>query len=356
MRNRRYGMLSSALLLTLLLAGCGTDEAVEIPELAEPASVGVNTVRVEVDDIYQITTCDGQIVPVTTEVKAEYSGLFGEMCVKEGDVVREGDVVARLSDESVQAQLAAIRNTICIKQEQDRLNNEIAACDLELLRLEAGEGAETSYEIRKAELLLEHQQEKQELEMKQLREQEQELQEQIVECEILAPVSGRVIYVAGISEGAFLQEKGVVAVIASEEELLVRTDFQTDGTLSRYDVCQILSGGQEIPVEPLPYDRNEYVAAVLRKGSFYTYYQMAEQPEEMQAGEYVQLQILRDMREQVCVLPQNCLYRDANGSYVYRIEAGGNRVKVPVATGVRNDLMVEITEGLKEGDEIYVRD
>lgn len=356
MRNRRYGMMSGVLLLTLLLTGCGAKEIDEIPELVEPASVGVNTVRVEVEDIYQITTCDGQIVPVTTEVKAEYSGLFGEMCIKEGDIVCEGDLIARLSDEHVQAQLTALQTTIRTKQEQNRLNNEIAACDLELLQLEAAEGAQLTYEIQKAELLLKHQRENQELEMKQLREQEQELQEQIIECEILAPVSGRVVYVAALNEGAFLQEKGVVAVIASEEDLLVRTDFQTDGTLSGYDVCQIVRGGQEIPVEPLPYDRNEYVAAVLRKGSFYTYYQMEEQSEEMQAGEYVQLQILKGMQKQVCVLPQTCLYRDANGAYVYRIEEGGNRVKVPVATGVRNELMVEITEGLKEGDEIYVRD
>ena len=54
------------------------------------------------------------------------------------------------------------------------------------------------------------------------------------------------------------------------------------------------------------------------------------------------------------MIPVTCLYRDGSGYYVYRIESG-SRVKTPVAAGVRNELMVEITEGLTEGDEVYVR-
>ena len=202
--------------------------------------------------------------------------------------------------------------------------------------------------------------------MKRLQTQKEALEQQIVECDIRAQISGRVAYVAPLESGRMLQERSVLVVLASEEELQVRTEFLADGTLSGYDACYILYGGEEIPVEPLPYDRTEYIAAILRNGSFYSYFSLPDSAEissgssekeafdKIKAGDYAQLQVIQNRREQVCVIPVTCLYRDGNGYYVYRMEGEG-RVKTPVAVGVRNELMAEITEGLAEGDEVYVR-
>ena len=348
--RRRAAMSALVLFFTGLLGGCQATKA-EAPPLQELVSISVDTIQVKREDICQWVSCEAQAVPVTSEVVAEHSGVLGEILVKEGDEVKKGDLLARLSDEAVQEQLATQQARIETKQEENRLRNEIAECDLELLRLSGGR-----FEIEEAELRLRQQKETQELEMKRLREREAALQEQVVECDIRAQADGRVAYVAPLTPGSMLQEGSVFMVLASGT-LQIRTEFLADGILTDYDSCCILYGGEEIPVEPLSYERSEYIAAVLRNGSFYWYYKLpeeSEQAERLQAGDYAWLQVVQNRREQALVLPIACLYRDGNGYYVYRIEAD-SRVKVPVAVGIRNELMAEITEGLTEGDEVYVR-
>ena len=350
-RRGRKGAAAVLLLLSAgLLGGCQAKE-IQAPQLEEPVSISVDTIEVKREDIYQWVSCEAQVVPVTSEVTAEHSGLLGEIFVKEGDQVEEGDLLARLSDEAVKEQLSLQQAAIAAKQEENRLRNEIAECDLELLRLSGGR-----FEIEEAELRLRQQKETQDLELKRLREREAALQEQIVECDIRAQSAGHIAYVAPLEPGRMLQEGRTLMVLASEE-LQIRTEFLSDGVLAGYDSCCILYGGEEIPVEPLPYDRSEYIAAILRNGSFYSYFRLTEKEgvaEGIKAGDYAQLQVIQNRREQVCVIPVTCLYRDGSGYYVYRIESG-SRVKTPVAAGVRNELMVEITEGLTEGDEVYVR-
>lgn len=364
-RSGKIASLLAASLLTALLAGCSAGVEQEVPALAEPVSVNVDTYRVARDEIYEIETYDAEVIPVTTDVVAEYSGLLGELLIKEGDPVEEGQLVAQLSDTAVQAQLEMVCETIQQTGERNRLSNEIAEYDIELLQLDlteakaAAEPDETriqdlEFRLEEAELSLRQQKEKQELAMGRLEEQKQALEEQIVDCDIVAPTSGRVAYVAGVQEGGMLLEGMVLAVIASDQ-LQLRTDFLTDGTFRNADSCHIYYGGQEIAVQNLPYERNDYVAAVLRNGSFYTYYTLAEQPADMMAGDYAQLRIIKNRAEDVLTIPVTCLYRDGVGSYVYVIDEAGNRIKTPVATGVRNDIMVEITDGLAEGDEVYVK-
>lgn len=355
----------TATLLAALLMGCAQETEMEIPALKEPVSVNVDTYQVVREEIYEIETFDGEIIPLTTQVVAEYSGLLGKLLVKEGDQVEAGQLIAQLSDVAVRTQLEALEKTMEQTEEQNRLNNEIVQYDIELLKLDLAEARaakaaedqiqDLEFRLEETELSLRQQKEKQELAMGRLEEQKTALEEQIVDCDILAPASGRVAYVGNVKEGGMLLEGTVVAVIASEEDLQVRTDFLPDGTFRKMDSCHIYYGGQEIEIQNLPYERSDYVAAVLRNGSFYTYFNLSEQPAEMKAGDYAQIRVIKNLVEDALTIPVTALYRDGSSSYVYVIDEAGSRIKVPVATGVRNEIMVEITDGLMEGDEVYVK-
>jgi len=366
LHRKREKFFSFAIcLILLLLSGCSGKKE-EAPVLAEPVSVSVDTFEVKREDIYQLYTYDAQVVPIVSQVTAEKSGILEEFAVREGEAVKKGELIARLSDVAVGQQLDSLQEQIALMEEQNSLENEIAQYEIELKNLEyeelRGQGAESrqlelkKLEVEKAELLLRQQKERQALLLRWQREQEQELEAQLGECDILAPVSGNIVYLSGEAEGSMLSEGTVLAIIASDDQMQIRTDFVTDWYLTGYDACQILWNGELTEVMPLPYDRNDYVAAILRNGSFYSYFELEQMPEGIAVGDYAQLQIIRDRKEQVCVVPVTCLYHDDNGYYVYKIEEQGNRVKAPVAVGIRNELMVEITEGLSEGEKVYVKE
>ena len=212
----------TATLLAALLTGCAQETEMEIPALKEPVSVNVDTYQVVREEIYEIETFDGEIIPLTTQVVAEYSGLLGKLLVKEGDQVEAGQLIAQLSDVAVRTQLLKLdlAEARAAKAAEDRIQ------DLE-------------FRLEETELSLRQQKEKQELAMGRLEEQKTALEEQIVDCDILAPASGRVAYVGNVKEGGMLLEGTVVAVIASEEDLQVRTDFLPDGTFRKMDSCHI---------------------------------------------------------------------------------------------------------------------
>ena len=55
------------------------------------------------------------------------------------------------------------------------------------------------------------------------------------------------------------------------------------------------------------------------------------------------------------LIPANALFRDSSGKYVYVYEADGEtRVRRSVETGVTTDWQVQITDGLEEGEIVYV--
>jgi multidrug efflux pump subunit AcrA (membrane-fusion protein) len=58
--------------------------------------------------------------------------------------------------------------------------------------------------------------------------------------------------------------------------------------------------------------------------------------------------------EDVLAVPKKALYNDGGSYYVYQV-VNGERVRRDVEIGVSTRLKVEITQGLREGDEIYVQ-
>lgn len=365
--GRRPAVLLVSVLLIGCLAGCGDRAAqMKIPELLEPVSVSMDTAVVRRGEIYRIDLFDAEAVPAVESVAVQRGGTLGELPVRVGDRVEKGEVIARLADGQIRGELAGIRSELADCEEQYRLENELAGCDVDLAKLAYEEcraaGADSreselaGLEVERAELLLAQQRERQELAVRHLREQEESLLSQIGECDVTAPVSGEILWVTEAGEGGLIAEGGIVAVIASPESGIgIRTEFIADGMLKDYDECRILHGGNLFPVIPREYDRNAYIASLLGSGSFYSYFDPEEVREELKCGDYVQLQIIRNRKEEALVLPLDCLLRDTDGYYVYRMEEDGIRVKTPVAIGVKNEISAEITEGLEEGDEVYVR-
>lgn len=336
MKKTRY--IPILLTLTFLLSACGK-EAAEVPELKVPVSVEFDTAFVSKGDICNYRYYDAKIIPVTMEIKSEEGGLLKEVLVNVGDHVNAGDIIARYNDEDAKARLESLDAEIEYNRKKSICENEIAA-----------ERASVSgSELDK--LLLKQQKETQALEMQILNEKRAEVLNEIGECDIVAPESGNVVYVAN---AGYINKDGFIAITADEEKVLARSEFINDQIISRSDKITIFHNGEETDVTPRPYERSDYVAATLRGGTFYTYYDIEKKTDSMKAGDYAQLIIRYNSKNDVLKVPNTTLSMDSDGYYVYKQE-NGTRVKCRVAVGVKNELEAEVLDGLSEGDEIYVK-
>lgn len=71
-------------------------------------------------------------------------------------------------------------------------------------------------------------------------------------------------------------------------------------------------------------------------------------------GDFVLVCMVSDYNANTLSVPNNAVYKDSSGSYVYLLE-GDIRVRQDVLTGYKNDAYTEILDGLKEGDRVYVK-
>ena len=73
----------------------------------------------------------------------------------------------------------------------------------------------------------------------------------------------------------------------------------------------------------------------------------------VEAGMEVVLFLITDHAEDALILPANAVHRDTAGFYVYRVTPEG-RERLTVARGIFTDALVQITQGLEEGEQVYV--
>lgn len=110
MRNRKkIGIVAIASIL--LLSGCGRSVQ-EAPELLEPASVGVSTIKVERRSFYSADSIDVSVVPETTELYFTMDGQLSSVRVNEGQLVKEGEVLATIDQSDLMDQIKEVQEEI----------------------------------------------------------------------------------------------------------------------------------------------------------------------------------------------------------------------------------------------------
>ena len=71
-------------------------------------------------------------------------------------------------------------------------------------------------------------------------------------------------------------------------------------------------------------------------------------------GDYAVIMATTQLRKDVLCIPKNALHRDTDGYFVY-LMVDDKQVRTPVTPGLMSQASVEVVEGLKEGDVVYVQ-
>ena len=110
---------------------------------------------------------------------------------------------------------------------------------------------------------------------------------------------------------------------------------------------------KEYNVTNHPYEQFENNQRLFFKLPLYSKFFREEAP-EIKVGMYASIVVITDYLEDALYVPENAVLSDEEGYYVYKKE-GKDFVRQNVSIGHTTDTSTEIKEGLKEGDEVYVK-
>ena len=294
----------------------------------------VNTVVMEVTPraISNKINLPGSVEPWTRlELISKIAGSIEEVLVQEGHSVKEGDIIARIESDDYRIALDRARAAYKLaKADFERDKSVYAKGAIPTAELDA---RETNMQTAKADLdnatLL------------------------YSRCTIKAPINGvirsldaKVGLYLGIGDpiGRILQIDKVKAVIGIPESDItaVRNLPTVDLTIQALDNLQIV--GKNYFVSPSP----ETAARLYR-----IELEIDNPDQRILPGMFVRANIIKQSREDALSIPFYSIISRNDEQYVF-IEQDGVVRKQQVQTGIMEQWMVEITDGLKNGDRIVV--
>jgi len=294
----------------------------------------VNTVVMEVTPgaISNKINLPGSVEPWTRlELISKIAGSIEEVLVQEGDSVEEGDIIAKIESDDYRIALERAKAAYKLaKADFERDKSVYAKGAIPTAELDA---RETNMQTAKADLdnatLLYNR------------------------CKIKAPISGvirsldaKVGLYLGIGDpiGRILQIDKVKAVIGIPESDItaVRNLPTVDVTIQALDNLQLVGKNYFVSSSP------ETAARLYR-----IELEIDNPDHRILPGMFVRANIIKQSREDALSIPFYSIISRNDEQYVF-IELDGVVRKQHVQTGIMEQWMVEITDGLQSGDRIVV--
>ena len=364
-----------SIILCILLGGCSSKkEVIQVPELLEPVSVNIDTAIVGKDEIYKLSSYNAQTIPYTKELSFQVSGNIGAQKVSLGDTVKKGQILITLDESNLLLQIKDLEDTIANTNKLNEYSNTLLEIDLSILKIELKKLEETikvssdkneikglrqAIDVKKAdmdiaEMKLSQAIEIQEYELEKKEKELASLNKGVGQNVITAPFSGQVAYLADLSLNEWVSEGSVIIAIADNTRPLIKSDYINESTLKLSDRYYALIDNKEYKLTYIPNDITKYYKIVLAGGTPTSTFSLDQPDNDMSLGDFTSLCIVSSYVKNTLVVPMDSIFTDPSGKYVYLMK-DETRVRQPVTIGITTNALAEITDGLVEGDEVYVK-
>lgn len=330
-----------------LAAESGKGSGAETAAKARPA-LSVQLVAVDHQDWPQSLPASGTVAAwQEAVVGAEISGLrLSQVLVNVGDAVRRGQLLAQLSSDTVQAELAQSRAAAAEAQ----ATLEGARLDAERARaLQAGSsGALSAQQLQ--QYLTAEQTAKARAEAAQARVRSDELR--LAQTRILAPDDG-LISARAATLGAVVQGQELFRLIRGKRlEWRAEVPAAELARLKPGQPVQIaLPGAGTASLRGSVRMLAPTVDAATRNGLVYVDLPASAMEAGLRAGSFVRGEIQLGSGR-VLSLPQSAVLPRDGFSYVFKVGAEGKVQQTKVGTGRRVGDRIELLSGLKAGDRV----
>ena len=354
-RRGTFGLAITVLLLTVLAAALwyvliATRHKAKPPLPAEP----VAAVAVTLQDVPVYIDALGTVTPTrSVTVISQVDGFLAAVEFKEGQQVRQGQVIARIDDRALKAQLAVARGTLM--HDQALLSN--AQRDLARYRELIKAGSTTQQTLDTQASLV------QQLQGTVAADQGsvQNLEVQLSYCTLTSPVDG-VIGLRLIDPGNYVTTTSLtgIAVITQMNPATVVFAVPEDnlGTIN-----QAMARGT---VTVLAYDRNKHnllatgSALALDNqvdtstGTVKVKAQFTDSGNVLFPNQFVNTRLKADTLMQVSVVPTRAIQHGSKGDFVFVLANPGNTVNLRnIKTGpAMGDVTAILDNGLKVGEQV----
>ncbi len=312
-------------------AGKGSEKGKDGKDMKNAAPpVGVNVMVVNFENINNIVTSSGTLFPnEEIDLKAEASGRLVALNIKEGSRVQAGQIIAKIKDTDLQAQLKKLNYEI-------ELAKQTEARQKKLLDINAISREEYEITANKINTL----------------NADKDLIESNLEKTVLkAPFSGKIGF-KNISQGAFVSTGGSIATLVQTNP--IKVDFSIPEKYST-----LVTVGRQVAFE-VEGQNETYSASIiaidpkidpnLRTLKLRA---LAKNPNErLLPGMFVKVNLdLENAR--TMMVPTQSIVPVLKGKKVYIVE-NGKAKEIMVETGIRTDKNVQILSGLNAGDSLIV--
>ena len=296
----------------------------------------------------------GTLQPLNkVEIKSEVSGRISKIYAQEGDFVKRGKKLVEL-DKSLllpkRDQALSSQEQTKIKMENEKKNLErfeklfqkglIAQKEVDDLRA-SYQVSRLNYEVAKSSL--------------------ESIEEDLKKTEIYSPISG-VIISADKEEGEAISGTNSAAQAATIMTVADLSQMVVEVNINEIDIGKLKSGQKaKIVLDAFPEQRFKGEVISIAPSSeisegivTYLVKVKVDKPERyLKPGMSAEAEIFAAKREDVLLVPQSALQEKDGESYL-RVKRGVTFEPVEVKVGLLTEEFVEITAGVKEGEEILL--
>jgi membrane fusion protein (multidrug efflux system) len=261
------------------------------------------------------------------EIRSQVSGQIQKIYFKEGARVKKGDILVKINDDELQAQLLRANSRQAIAQQQADRQRKLF--EKQFVSEEEYNNAVNELNIVKAEVQL--------------------LKAQIEKTQIYAPFDGT-IGLRFVSEGSYISPAAVITTL--QDKSRVKIDF----TIPEKYAEQIKVGDRimfRVQTRPEVFEGRIYSMDAKIDQSTRTLRVRAYSPNPrgiLLPGSFANIEVVLNER-QALTIPSYALIPEMRGHKVFLYKTG-KAVSQPVEIGIRTEERVEITKGLQPGDTL----
>lgn len=310
------------------------------------------------------------------EYRFEVSGVLGSVCVRQGDRVEKGQLLACLDTyEDAKAQMEEYtEQTAQLESEQEQLRAQMELCTRRADILHRyGALTDSEYASEQNRIELEYGVRLREIEdalyIGGLRLDEAE--KCMEESAIVAQRDGIVSYAvqkAVFSGESFWQYESIYGEEAQAQmELMNRRVNKVTPETTIVSVAELGTCAFACETDYTDYfqvddhvkltigESTQYSVVVIAIEDGTVYFQLTEPDQSVSVGTTARYMLVLDGREHVLSVSTTSLHETDDGYYVYYVDEAGLRQMKTVEVGVIGNVYAEITGGLKEGDLVIKR-
>ncbi|MCU0410115.1 MAG: efflux RND transporter periplasmic adaptor subunit [Bacteroidales bacterium] len=263
-------------------------------------------------------------VDIVSKVSGKVTGVF----FREGSVVRKGDMMVKIYDEDLQAQLR--RSQIQEKMLSEKLERQRVLLSKDAVSRESFDQLQTDYNVILADINL--------------------LKVRIAETEVRAPFDG-IIGFRYVSEGTYVQPSVKIAHLTDNSQLKLEfgiAEKYISQPLTNKKVSFTVPGYKDeffAQVYAIDYRVDEATRTIGVRA------RTDNRDGRLVPGMFAEITLITDERENAILVPTEAVVPDMNEKRVWVLR-GGKAVLTPVTSGNRTQNMIEILSGISVGDTV----